>query len=82
MSTDTVRLNITLPKEVVLALNRLTAPRKRSRFITESIKQRIEQEEKEAMEKILEEGYRTMKQESLVITKEFEAVDLEGWDEY
>ena len=82
MTTDTVRLNITLPKELVLALNRLTAPRKRSRFITESIKQRIEQEEKEAMEKILEEGYRTMKQESLVITKEFEAVDLEGWDEY
>jgi len=82
MSTDTVRLNITLPKEVVLALNRLTAPRKRSRFITESIKQRIEQEEREAMEKILEEGYLTMKQESLVITKEFEAVDLEGWDEY
>ena len=82
MSTDTVRLNITLPKELVLALNRLTAPRKRSRFITESIKQRIEQEEREAMEKILEEGYRTMKQESLVITKEFEAVDLEGWDEY
>ncbi len=82
MSTDTVRLNITLPKELVMALNRLTAPRKRSRFITESIKQRIEQEEREAMENILEEGYRAMRQESLVITKEFKAVDLEGWDEY
>lgn len=82
MTTDTVRLNITLPKELVLALNRLTAPRKRSRFITESIKQRIEQEEREAMENILEEGYRAMRQESLVITKEFKAVDLEGWDEY
>ena len=82
MSTDTVRLNITLPKELVLTLNRLTAPRKRSRFITESIKQRIEQEERKAMEKILEEGYLAMRQESLVITKEFEAVDLEGWDEY
>ena len=79
MSTDTVRLNITLPKDMVLALNRLTAPRKRSQFITESIRQRIEQEEKEAMEKILEEGYLAMGREGLAITKEFEAVDLEGW---
>lgn len=82
MSTDTVRLNITLPKDLALALNKFTAPRKRSQFITESIKERIEREQKEALEKILEEGYRAVGQESLAITKEFEVADLEGWDEY
>ncbi|MFC1815025.1 CopG family ribbon-helix-helix protein [Thermodesulfobacteriota bacterium] len=82
MNTDTVRLNITLPKELAQALNKLSGPRKRSRFISEAIRQRIEQRQKEELDKILEEGYRAMGGESLALAKEFEAVDLEGWDEY
>ncbi len=82
MNTDTVRLNITLPKEVARSLNKYTGNRKRSHFITEAIRQRIEQKEKEELEKILEEGYRTVRQDSLALTKEFETADLEGWDEY
>jgi len=79
---DTIRLNITLPKELAQELNELTGPRKRSRFISEAIRQRIEQLKKEELEQILEEGYRANNRESLAHTKEFEAIDLEGWDEY
>ncbi len=53
MDTETVRLNVTLPKRLVEAMNRVTEPRKRSRFIAEAVRQKIEQREKEAMEKLL-----------------------------
>ena len=82
MSTDVVRLNITLPKEVAESLKNISEPRKRSHFIAEAIAERIEQKKKEKLEKELEEGYRASRQESLAISKEFETFDLEGWDEY
>ena len=34
------------------------------------------------MEKQLEEGYKAAAKESIALAEEFEAVDLEGWDEY
>jgi metal-responsive CopG/Arc/MetJ family transcriptional regulator len=82
MDTETVRLNITLPKGLVEAMNRVTEPRKRSRFIVEAVRQKIEQKEKEELEKLLIEGYQAAAKESLVLTKEFENADLEGWDDY
>jgi metal-responsive CopG/Arc/MetJ family transcriptional regulator len=82
METETVRLNITLPKGLVQAMNRVAEPRKRSRFIAEAVRQKIEQNDKEALEKLLVEGYRAAAKESLALTKEFESADLEGWDDY
>lgn len=82
MSTDIVRLNITLPKEVAESLNRMTEPRKRSRFIATAIVERIERRQKEKLEKDLEEGYLATRREAFAISKEFETADLEGWDEY
>ncbi len=82
MNTDTVRLNITLPKELAQALDNLAGPRKRSRFISEAIRQQIQQMQKENLEKLLEEGYRATRKENFALAKEFEAIDLEGWDEY
>ena len=79
---DTVRLNITLPEDLAHQLDRLVAPRKKSRFITEALRQRIEKMKNDQIQKLLEEGYKTRKAESLAITKEFESTDLEGWDEY
>jgi metal-responsive CopG/Arc/MetJ family transcriptional regulator len=79
---DTVRLNITLPKELVQRLDKLVGPRKKSCFITETLTQRMEQIQNEELQKLLEEGYRANKQEGLAIAKEFEPIDLEGWDEY
>ena len=46
MNADIVRLNITLPKEVAESLNRMTEPRRRSRFIAAAIVERIEQDRK------------------------------------
>jgi hypothetical protein len=34
------------------------------------------------LEKQLEEGYQAAAKESIALAEEFEAVDLEGWDEY
>ena len=82
MNTETVRLNITIPKDLAQAINRFTGSRKRSQFIAEAVRQQIEKKEKEELEKILEEGYRATAKESLAITKEFEAADLENWYEY
>jgi len=82
VNTETVRLNITLPKALVEAMNRVTEPRKRSRFIAEAVRQKIEQKEKEEVEKLLVKGYRAAAKESPVLTKEFESADLEGWDDY
>jgi CopG family transcriptional regulator / antitoxin EndoAI len=82
MRSETIRLNITLSKDLVTSLDKMTGPRKRSRFIEEALEMRIKQKQKEKMDKLLEEGYRATKKESLALSREFEPVDLEGWHEY
>jgi len=79
---NTVRLNITLPKELAQQLNELVGPRKKSQFIAETLRQRIKKIQNERLQKLLEEGYKARKEESLTLAKEFEHIDLEGWDEY
>ena len=79
---STVRLNITVPKEIVKQLDRIVGPRGKSAFITECIRQRIQQIEKEKLQELLKEGYENTKSESAALAREFEQVDLEGWDEY
>jgi len=82
MNTNTVRLNITIPKELARTLNEFAGPRKRSQFIVEAITKQIDQRQKEELEKALEEGYKATVGESSVLAKEFEEADLEGWDDY
>ena len=77
-----VRMNITVPEELAQQLDKLIGPRKKSHFITETLKERIERIQNEELQKMLEEGYKVRKQESQSITEEFESVDLEGWNEY
>jgi metal-responsive CopG/Arc/MetJ family transcriptional regulator len=77
-----VRMNITLPEELAQQLNKLIGPRKKSHFITETLKERIERIQNEELQKMLEEGYKVRKKESQSIAEEFESADLEGWDEY
>jgi len=79
---ETVRINIILPKDLVESLNQIAGPRNRSRLISESIRETIRQRKKAELEKQLEEGYRASVNENITSAKEFEAVDLEGWDEY
>jgi len=77
-----VRLNVTIPEELVSQLDKLVGSRNKSRFITEALRERIETIQEQKLIKILEEGYKTRKQEGLSITRDFEPADLEGWDEY
>ncbi len=82
MNTLNIRMNITLPRHLVEALDLLSGPRKRSQFISEAVRLRIQQLEKEKLEALLAEGYQSIKQENLDLAKEFEQVDTDGWDEY
>jgi metal-responsive CopG/Arc/MetJ family transcriptional regulator len=82
MSTEMVRLNITLPSSITEELDQFAAPRKRSQFIAEAIKLRIKQLKDKKIEAQLAEGYLAAKNEELEITKEYEAIDIESWDEY
>lgn len=82
MNTETVRLNVTLPKDLIKALNEHAGPRKKSQYIAHAIRKQIELEQKEALEKALEEGYRNTRREGLAISREFETADIESWDDY
>jgi len=82
MHIKNVRLNIILPKDLVESLDDIAGPRNRSRVISESIREYLTQRKKSELDKILEEGYRASAKENVALAKEFEAIDLEGWDEY
>lgn len=77
-----IRMNITIPEDLAHRLDDLVGLRGKSRFIAETLKDRIKRIEQEELQKILEEGYKTRKEESLSIAKDFEPIDIEGWDEY
>ena len=82
MNTQKVRLNVTLPKDLVNMVDRMAGAKKRSMFIAEAIELKVKQTRKDLLEKQLAEGYRACQKEAIDISSEFEATDLEGWDEY
>jgi len=77
-----VRMNITIPEDLAHQLDKLTISKKKSQFIAEALKERIEKIQYKELQEALEEGYKAMKKESQYLAKEFENIDLEGWDEY
>jgi metal-responsive CopG/Arc/MetJ family transcriptional regulator len=77
-----IRMNITIPEDLAHRLEDLVGLRGKSRFIAETIRERIKRMEQEELEKMLEEGYKAGKEESLYIAEDFEPADFEGWDEY
>ncbi len=78
---DTLRLNITLPKDIAAKLDSLAGPKGKSSFIAESLQLRIAQLEEQKLKDLLKEGYQNTKTEGLALAKEFEPVDLAGWDD-
>ena len=77
-----VRMNITIPEDLARQLDQLVDSRKKSRFIAETLKERVKKIEEDKLQKMLEEGYKRRKEENLSISRDFESIDLEGWDEY
>lgn len=82
MDVQKVRLNVILPKDLVHTVDQMTGAKKRSKFIAEAIELKVKQTRKEILEKQLVEGYQACRREGLDIASEFEAADLEGWDDY
>ncbi|MBW6487135.1 MAG: hypothetical protein K0B01_13395 [Syntrophobacterales bacterium] len=82
MQTEMARINVTLPKDVIESLNHVAGPRSRSRLIAESLREYIQKLKAAELEKQLEKGYRAAAAGNAAMTEEFEAVDLEGWDDY
>ena len=75
-----VRMNITLPQELAEELEKIAGSKKKSRFITNSLEEKIAKMRADEIQRLLE-GYKARRKEGIAIAKEFEAVDLEGWDE-
>ena len=82
MNPEIVRMNITLPKDLAVSLDKMAGPRKRSQLIARALRQMIDQMKKAEMYRQLTAGYRTRKNEGLMVAESFEPLDLEGWDEY
>ena len=77
-----VRMSITIPMELAHKLDEIAGGRKKSQFITESLREHIQRIEQEELQDSLTEGYKARKAESLDMAREFEPLDLDGWDEY
>jgi len=77
-----VRMNITIPEDLAQKLDQIVSPRKKSRFIADSLRERIKRIEEEETQKRLAEGYKARKDEGLAIAEDFRSADLEGWDDY
>lgn len=78
----TIRMNVPVPEDLALEIERIAGRRKRSQFILDTLKRRVEEIRKEDLRARLVKGYQATREEDLEITNEFEASDLEGWDEY
>ena len=70
------RLNITIPEEINKEIKNI--PNKSS-FISEAIKEKIDRINKEKLDKLLIEGYKTTHKEDKEINDEWEDITLEGW---
>jgi len=71
------RLNITIPEEINKEIKNI--PNKSS-FISEAIKEKIDRINKEKLDKLLIEGYKTTHKEDKEINDEWEDITLEGWE--
>jgi len=78
---DTIRLNVTLPRELAIKLDSLAGPKGKSSFIAESLRQAMAALEEQKLKNLLQEGYQNTRAEGLALAKEFESVDLAGWDD-
>ena len=71
-----IRLNISLPEELLAEISRVIVPRKRSRFITEAIKHFLKVRRSLRLAKEYEEAAVEIKR----INKELEGVTSDGID--
>ena len=69
-----VRLNITIPEDLVKQLRQI---RNKSGFIAQAIREKFEREKKEKLRKVLVEGYQKMTSEDALLNPDWERASLE-----
>ena len=72
-------IQITMPDELEKSL---AAIPDRNTFIVETIKKRLKETKNKKTAKLLAEGYKASRDEAEQLSKEFNKIDLENWDEY
>ena len=75
-----VRMNITLPEDVIELLKEHAGPREQSSFIAESVRMRAEQIKKQTLLLELKAQYQEAAGEALEINSEFETTMTDGID--
>ncbi len=75
-----VRINITLPEDVIELLKDHAGPREQSSFIAESVRLRVEQIKKENLLLELKVQYQEASREALEINNDFDHTLSDGLD--
>jgi predicted CopG family antitoxin len=70
------RLNITIPDKLYEQLKPLS---NKSRFISEVVREKLEEAKNKKLDKLLIEGYKSSRQEDKEVNEEWEDITLEGW---
>ncbi len=75
----TLKLNFTIPEDIVTTLRARVAERKRSAFAAAAILAKLNELEQEQLNQTLMEGYLARRQEDVEVNREWERPTLEGW---
>jgi hypothetical protein len=69
-------LQVKIPDDVFGVLSSFA--NRQDKFVLEAIQEKLERENRQNLKELLAEGYQATATEDLVLTKEFEAADLEN----
>jgi hypothetical protein len=75
----TLKLNFTIPEDIARDLRARVSKRKRSAFVAEAVRNRLEDLETERLQQELIEGYQARKDEDSGTNREWESSTLENW---
>lgn len=73
------RTTITLDDQLHARLKQLTGPRGMSRFINETLAEKIQRVEHEKIEALMKAGYLATKSDRAELNADWGAVDIEEW---
>jgi Arc/MetJ-type ribon-helix-helix transcriptional regulator len=75
----TVKLNFTIPEDIVGMLKARIGEGNRSAFVGAAIRSKLNQLEQEQLRQTLIEGYLARRDEDAEVSREWEKPTLEGW---
>ncbi len=76
-----VKVNFTLPEDLLDLLKQNVRNRERSAFVAEALREKLAEQARKQLEAELIEGYQATAKEGARINAEWEAITLESWPE-